>query len=617
VMVFIPILTMQLEVGQLFRDIAVAISVAVLLSLLVAVTLIPAMGARLLGRADGSVRRVQIPGVDHLAWGFRALVLGFTRRIIEYRLVALVFALGVAAAAGSMAYLAMPKLGYLPSGNRNLVFGIVVPPPGYNLDTMTSIAQTVESATRPLWAIETGAESAADAPPKIRHFFFVAFRGNTFIGASSVDEQRARELIAPLSEPIFAEPGTFGFVRQPSLFGRGFGGGNSIDVDVTGADLEEILAVALRATGKINGVLPREEGHQLRPIPGLELGAPEVRLVPERIRLADAGVSTRAFGMTVDAFNDGLRVSEITVDGERIDLTLMGPATSAIRTQGIGALPIVTADGMILPAEELATVDITAGPTEIRHIERERTVTVQVSLADGVPLEQAMDLLETDVIGALRAEGMPSGVDIRLSGTADQLERTFAELKIDLLLSLVIVYLVMAVLFESFLYPLIILVTVPLAAAGGVGGLAVLNLYLGSMQPASFQPLDMLTMLGFVILIGIVVNNAILLVDQTLQHMRREGMAKRDAIMEATDNRLRPIFMSTITSLVGMLPLVLFPGPGSELYRGLGSVVIGGLSLSALLTLLLLPPLLAVFVRERAAQAPPQADTAPTPLPAE
>jgi HAE1 family hydrophobic/amphiphilic exporter-1 len=180
-------------------------------------------------------------------------------------------------------------------------------------------------------------------------------------------------------------------------------------------------------------------------------------------------------------------------------------------------------------------------------------------------------------------------------------------------MSLVIVYLVMAVLFESFLYPLIILVTVPLAAAGGIGGLAVLNMYLSTMQPPGFQPLDMLTILGFVILIGIVVNNAILLVDQTLHHMRYEGMAKREAIIEATDNRLRPIFMSTITSLVGMLPLVLFPGPGSELYRGLGSVVIGGLSLSAVLTLLLLPPLLSVFVLE--GEREPEA--APAPMPAE
>ncbi len=615
VMVFIPILTMQLEVGQLFRDIAVAISVAVMVSLLVAVTLIPAMGSRLLGRADGGVNQVRIPVVDDVAGAFKGAILGFTRRIIRYRSVAFVFAATVAILAGTLAWWSLPKLGYLPAGNRNLVFGIVVPPPGYNLDTMTSIAETVESATRPLWAIETGPESEAGAPPKMQHFFFVAFRGNTFIGAASTDEQRAAELIGPLSGPIFAEPGTFGFVRQPSLFGRGFGGGNSIDVDVSGPDLQTILDVALRATGKIGEALPREQGHQIRPIPGLELGAPEVRLVPDRVRLADAGVSTRDFGMTVDAFNDGLRVTEITVDGDRIDLTLKGPETDDMRTQGIGALPIVTEDGLILPAKQLAAVDVTSGPTEIRHVERERTVTVVVSLADGIALEAAMEILEDEVIAALREEGLPPGVDLRLSGTADELERTFAELQIDLLLALVIVYLVMAVLFESFLYPLIILITVPLAAAGGIAGLSVLNVYLNSMQPAGFQPLDMLTILGFVILIGIVVNNAILLVDQTLFHLRHEGMSVHDAILEATSNRLRPIFMSTITSLVGMLPLVLFPGPGSELYRGLGSVVIGGLSLSALLTLLLIPPLLAVFLGERR----PRTTRAPAadPLPAE
>ena len=148
--------------------------------------------------------------------------------------------------------------------------------------------------------------------------------------------------------------------------------------------------------------------------------------------------------------------------------------------------------------------------------------------------------------------------------------------------------LVMVILFESFLYPLIILLSVPLATAGGVIGLAALNLY-------TPQKLDMLTMLGFVILIGIVVNNAILLVHQTLHHLRDDDMSVADAIVEATSNRIRPIFMSTLTSVFGMLPLVLFPGAGSELYRGLGSVVLGGLSLSAVLTLAIIPSLLSLF----------------------
>jgi HAE1 family hydrophobic/amphiphilic exporter-1 len=172
-------------------------------------------------------------------------------------------------------------------------------------------------------------------------------------------------------------------------------------------------------------------------------------------------------------------------------------------------------------------------------------------------------------------------------------------MKLFLVIAVAITYLLMAVLFESFVYPFIIILSVPLATAGGVGGLVALNRFV-------FQPLDMLTMLGFVILIGIVVNNAILLVHQTLYLIREEGYAPSDAIFEATRNRLRPIFMSTLTSVVGMLPLVLFPGPGSELYRGLGSVVVGGLSLSAVLTLLIIPPLLSIFFGLR----PPQPSVA-------
>jgi len=142
-------------------------------------------------------------------------------------------------------------------------------------------------------------------------------------------------------------------------------------------------------------------------------------------------------------------------------------------------------------------------------------------------------------------------------------------------------------LFESFIYPLIIIFSVPLATAGGVAGLAVLNMF-------APHPLDMLTLLGFVILVGIVVNNAILLVHQTLYHHRREGLIFEEALIAATRNRIRPIFMSTLTSVFGMLPLVVFPGAGSELYSGLGSVVVGGLALSALLTLAIIPPLMSL-----------------------
>ncbi len=590
VMVFAPVLVMTLEIGQLFRDIAVAISVAVLLSLLVAVTLIPALSRRLLGKpiADNETR-LGVPIVDPLARAFVGGVMALTRLVVRSRVAAFLVVVAVCGTTALATWVYLPKLDYLPDGNRNLAFGLMLPPPGYNLETTSEIAARIESELRPLFSTVTGPESAPGEPVKIKSFFFVARQSQTFLGASAIDPTRASELVPVIQRTMFAEPGTFGFVNQLSLFGRGIGGGRVVELNISGPDLEEVLGVALEATGMIEKVLPRANGNQLRPNPGLELGAPEVRVIPDPVRLADSGVSARELGLTVDTYNDGLRVDEITVDGKRIDLTLLGAERNIHETQGINNLPVVTQSGLILPASSLSRIEVTAGPTEIRHLERVRTVTLEVRPAGGIPLEVALDLLQIQVIDKLAAAGLPRGVKLGLAGTADKLSETWDAMVIDLLLAIVIVYLVMAVLFESFLYPLIIVLSVPLATAGGVGGLVVLNTF-------TYQPLDMLTLLGFVILIGIVVNNAILLVHQTLHHLRQEHMEPAAAILEATRNRIRPIFMSTLTSVCGMLPLVVFPGAGSELYRGLGSVVVGGLSLSALLTLAIIPPLLSLVV---------------------
>ena len=616
VLVFVPILVMELEAGQLFRDIAVAISVSVVLSLLVANTVIPSMASRILGRArrgaaDAPPRRLRLPLVDDAAALFVRAVLGFTGWVVRRRARAGLVALVVCGGALYVFWLLLPRLDYLPTGNRNLVFGIVLPPPGYNLETTTGIARSVEDAVRPQWASETGPEAEPGQPPKMRRFFFVTFRDQAFVGAISADANRAGELIDPIRRPVFREPGTFGFISQASLFGRGIGGGRKIDVDISGPDLEATLAVASQATGLIARVLPFDLGNQFRPRPGLELGAPEVRLLPDPVRLGDNGVSASDFGATIEAYNDGLKVDDVTIDAKRLDLVLAGPVANIGRTQGIDSLPVVTQSGAIVPASSLADIAVTAGPTEIRHVERERTVTLEIRPAADIPLEVALERLETQVVKALEEQGLPPGVKVRLSGTADDLEATWDAMAINLVIAIAIVYLIMAVLFESFVYPFVIMLSVPLAAAGGVLGLAGINLH-------SFQPLDMLTLLGFVILIGIVVNNAILLVHQTLFHIREEGMAIADAIVEATGNRIRPIFMSTLTSVFGMLPLVLFPGAGSELYRGLGSVVIGGLALSAVLTLLIVPPLLAVVAtgrrgRRETLDATPSAGPSPSP----
>lgn len=588
VMVFIPILVMELEVGQLFRDIAVAISVAVCLSLVVSATVVPALASRLLKNEIGDLSATRrIPLIDAFAHFFLTVVMKQTRAVVKNRVLALIVICGMTTGSIAATWAMLPELDYLPEGNRNLIIGFVKPPPGYNLDTMAEIATKLENATKPIWDFDETRKVTEDGSPTMSRFFFVAFRANVIVGAAAADPTRAKELIPVLRRSLFTEPGTFGFFRQSSLFGRNVGGTNSIDLDISGGALEELTGIAQKTFFKVGQAFPRDEGTQIRPLPSLSLGAPEVRVVPDRTLLADNGVTARDLGFTVDAYNDGIRVAEITVQGERIDLSLTGLEDHILETQGIADLPVVTSEGKIVPAGSLASVVVTTGPTEIRHVGRERTITLVVSPPSGMPLEAALNKMRDEVIRPMEEAGLPPGVSIRMSGTADKLAQTWNEMVLDLVMALVIVYLVMAVLFESFFYPLVIIFSVPLATAGGVVGLATLNLFIR-------QNLDMLTLLGFVILIGIVVNNAILLVHQTLHHIREDGMDSGAAIIEATRNRIRPIFMSTLTSVLGMLPLVVFPGAGSELYRGLGSVVIGGLSLSAVLTLAIIPPLLSL-----------------------
>ena len=167
--------------------------------------------------------------------------------------------------------------------------------------------------------------SEKDQPPKIQNFFFVAIAGGrTLFGASAVDESRVKELIPVLSASLSGEPATFGFFTQPGLFTRGYGGGRSVDLDVIGPNLENITTVAQKAAGLVFREFPRSEGHQMRPKPALILGAPEIQVQPDRVKLADNKISAKELAMGIDAFNSGLKVDEVLVNSKRMDLTLMG-----------------------------------------------------------------------------------------------------------------------------------------------------------------------------------------------------------------------------------------------------------------------------------------------------
>ena len=318
-------------------------------------------------------------------------------------------------------------------------------------------------------------------------------------------------------------------------------------------------------------------------------GSPQVIIEPIPEQLAKIGMSAREFAQSLDVYNDGIRVIEIPFEGRLIELILTSDKANSNKIDDIKDLPLILKTGGIVRLSQVADINLIGVPKQIKRLSGRRVITLQLRPHESISLENAVLKLQNSVINPT-IKNIPEGVSINLSGAASELERTWIAMKNNVMIALFVIFLLLTVLMKSFVLPIVIMITVPVAGAGGVLGLVFLNQF-------SVQPLDMLTMLGFIILAGIVVNNSILMVEQTLWHIRYESMIISEAITEATRNRIRPIFMSTLTSLFGLIPLVIFPGSGSELYRGIGTVVFGGLATSAILTLLMVPPLLALALK--------------------
>jgi hydrophobic/amphiphilic exporter-1 (mainly G- bacteria), HAE1 family len=591
--VFLPIVFMQEEVGQLFGDIAIAITTGVGLSLIVSLTVIPSLSARILRvKTNESSRPGWLRGRIRPASRVASLV-GWINLSVMRRLAVVVVLVSLSV---GIARWLMPKPEYLPTGNQNFLFGIILPPPGYSVEEVAQLRLAYDERLAPLWEAPEGSPEAAALPGGgVQGFFYVALADRAFMGVRARDPMRVRELIPEFLDAGRTLPGTLVVLNQSGIFQRGLDEGRNIDIDFTGPELETLIALGGEAFGKVMGLIP---GAQARPIPSLDLGNPEVHVRTHRRRAAELGISNRDLGFAVSALIDGARASDFKHLGKEIDLTVIAWEGWGQRTHLLEQVPIATPGGGLVNLGSVAQIVEAGGPVQINHRERQRAITIRLTPPEDVPLGEAMELIETEILAPMEREGRLGGLyQASLSGTADKLAESWRALRMNLVLAVIITYLLLAALFESFLYPFVIMFSVPLAAMGGFLGLTAVNAFLG------YQPLDVLTMLGFVILIGTVVNNPILIVHQALRYMRDGGHSRHSAIRQAVENRVRPIFMSVSTSVFGMLPLVIFPGPGSELYRGLGSVVVGGLMVSTLFTVFLVPALFSLVLDTRSALA--------------
>ena len=615
--VFLPVLYIKEESGQLFRDIALTISFSVAMSLVLSLTLIPMLSARLLkmSRSRGALERIitivfWIP--DHLGWiiaGFFnfsvAVVTGkYTGRLPQWLrllldnmtkigIVALIMAFSLV-----LAWINVPPLEYLPTGNRNIILVFYKVHPELNIHKSSEISLGMEQKIMGMLF-----EPSQDDVPENRvvERMFAVVTGRFKIIGVILKQHYAQMPVSKLPQRVhpwtgrpftsaidyiafrigsstFGTPGTqFTYASKIGLFTFS---GKNFEIEIRGPSIKRLEQLAADLKTKI-GAIGQKAGFG-RIVQDFEVGLPEIRVAINREKAAELGLKTSEVAEVVEALIAGVKTGKFREGSEEIDIVVRGDRNLLADIVKLKQTTFVIPERGSTTLESVADIYLGTGPTQIYHKERERAITLQVNLPDEKPLEQAIAEV-APTIDNLR-KSLPAEYSIAVTGQASDLDRTVNAFIGSFILSIIVTYLLMASLFESFFYPLIIMVTVPLAISG-------------SIFAVNFNevPMDMLTVLGFIILCGIVVNNAILVVHQSL-NFQAQGMEAQKSIRESVRSRLRPVFMSTITTVFGLLPMCIKGSPGSELYSGLGTAIIGGLLFSTLFTLIMVPALLSLLV---------------------
>jgi multidrug efflux pump subunit AcrB len=429
--------------------------------------------------------------------------------------------------------------------------------------------------------------------PAIRDYFLWSFPGGSggWLAINPADGTNLQEFQKVIqNEIVSGVPDMFSFTLRRSLFG-GFESSNSVEMRLASIDIDGLKPAVARAMQLIPEHMP---GASAQPQPDPFAEANELRFIPDDVRLAEVGWNRQDLTRVIMELGQGVWLGEYFTGRERVDIYLK---TTRFETpEDMAALPVATPAGGLVPLGELASISIAPSPAMIARVNRARVYSVIVNPPEGMSLEALVKELKTEIEPELR-KLMPSDGTIQYAGSVQDLERAIGTLGANFLTAIGLLVLIMAGLFRSLKDAVLIVISIPLAAVGGVFVITIVN-------QINFQPLDLLGMIGFIILLGLVVNNAILLVAQT-RAAEAAGLDRRDAVHQALRYRLRPIFMSTLTSLFGMLPLLVVPGAGSEIYRGMAAAIVGGMAVSTLFTLLLLPSLLQLTAGIREARVAP------------
>lgn len=583
VAIFIPVIFLQDVEGQLFADLAMTIAIAVIMSFIVAITVLPAAASRWLADELPKDRLEKL--WQRMANRIMALNKTAKRRWLTIAVLMIVPI--------SVTFILMPKLDYLPPVKRDAIDAFFNFPAGASDDFIQQeVMSLVVERLKPYMS--------GEKQPALKNYYIITWPNGGTLGVRAKDQSKVRELENLVRDEILKDlPDTQAFTMQGNLFG-GFGNGRSIDMRLQATDQDGLVVAAQLGLELLRETFP---GANVRANPSLEQAEPELQLYPNDARVMEVGLDRNRIANLVRSMGDGMYVGEYFDGIKRMNIIFKSQKWGS--PEQLSIMPIMTPSGEMVQMGELVELVRSVGPSRIQRVDRRRTLNLSVNPPEGMSLEEAMSKIKQQVEPQLLAM-MPLDGAINYGGSADSLDKAIITMSQNFMFAMALLFVLMAGLFRSIADSLMVILSIPLATVGGVIAVRLLNL-------VSFQPMDLLTMIGFIILLGLVVNNAILLVHQT-RNGERSGLGRREAVHQALLLRLRPIFMSTLTSIFGMLPLLLLPGAGSVIYRGLAAVIVGGMCVSTLFTLLLLPTLLMIRHSKMRSQTHTQAQELAHPI---
>ncbi|HSA56606.1 MAG TPA: efflux RND transporter permease subunit [Gemmatimonadaceae bacterium] len=564
--VFSPLLFLTGATGRLFNEFGVAVGGSVLISGIVALTLTPMLSAKIL-RVSGRESRFQRRA--HAVLG--GLTAGYVRTLERaLRRPAVVVAGGVLLTASAVLLYRALEREFVPPDDRGFFFTFVVAPEGATLEYTDEYLRQVEAI--------------AHRTPDIRSSFSViGFGGSSpnsgFFGAilSDFDERdrSAQDVINEVQPQFFfGVPGVFAFATNPPAFGGFLPPVQFVvkhrDFDALVDGMDALVARAARIPGLMNVDTD------------LRVTRPELVVSLDRDRAEDLGVPARDIATTLQTLLGGRDVSRFTSDNKLYDVILRLDPGERATPSDISGLQVRGNDGALIPLDAVTRVDERSGPRQLNHHNRVRSFTLSASMAPGFTLGQALDSLT-----AAAAEVLPAGSTIDLAGESRELRESSGALYFAFALALIFVFMVLAAQFESLVHPFTVLLAVPLAVTGALGALWIAG-----------STLNVYSQVGMILLIGLVSKNSILLVTYA-NDLRERGLDALAAMREAGRIRLRPILMTSVAAVFGALPIALGLGAGAGSRRPFGYAIIGGLIVSTLLTLYLVPVVFVMLEKAR------------------